>query len=79
MTKAVTTNNATRAFNRGLRELKVKDAPEVRKGIFRILGVKSKQAFQYYASGKAVSLDVLKAQQIEALFAAYGVKECWGE
>ena len=79
MTATTRTNTTSRAFNRGLRELKVKDAPEVRKGIFRILGVKSKQAFQYYASGKAVSLDVLKAQQIEALFAAYGVKDCWGE
>ena len=62
-----------------MRELKVKDAPEVRAGIYRILGVKSKQSFQRYSGGKAVNLDVLKARQIEDLFRAYGVTDCWGE
>lgn len=69
----------SRAFRKGLRELKVKDEPEVRKEIYRILGVKSKQSFQRYSGGKARNLDVVKARQIEDLFAAYGVIDCWGE
>lgn len=79
MTERIRTTNATRAFRKGLRELKVKDAPEVRAGIYRILGVTTKQSFQRYSAGRAVRLDVLKAQQIEDLFAAYGVTDCWGE
>ena len=55
------------------------DSQEVRAGIYRILGVKTKQSFQRYSAGKAAKLDVLKAQQIEDLFAAYGVTDCWGE
>ena len=72
-------NTDSRAFRKGLRELKVKDVAEVRAGIYRILGVKTKQSFQRYNAGKAAKLDVLKAQQIEALFTAYGVTDCWGE
>ena len=59
--------------------MKVMDSQEVRAGIYRILGVKTKQSFQRYSAGKAAKLDVLKAQQIEDLFAAYGVTDCWGE
>lgn len=69
----------SRAFRKGLRELKVKDEAKVRAGIYRILGVNNKQSFQRYSAGKAKNLDVLKAKQIEALFAAYGVTDCWGE
>lgn len=78
-TQTSTPKTNSRAFRKGLRELKVKDAPEVRAQIYRILGVKSKQSFQRYSGGKAVSLDVVKASQIETLFAAYGVTDCWGE
>lgn len=77
--KGNNTVSDSRAFLKGLREIKVKDAPEVRRAIFRILGVRSKQAFTYYAKGKAANLDVLKANQIETLFASYGVTDCWGE
>lgn len=58
--------------------MKVKDVPEVRAGIYSILGVTTKQSFQRYSGGRA-KLDVLKALQIEDLFRAYGVTDCWGE
>lgn len=77
--RTTTPKTASRAFRKGLRELKVKDVQEVREGIYRILGVTTKQSFQRYSGGRAVRLDVLKAQQIEDLFAAYGVADCWGE
>jgi hypothetical protein len=40
--------------------------------------VNNKQSFYNYANGKMVNLDVDKARQIEALFASYGVTDCWG-
>ncbi len=73
-----TSINTSKAFRKGLREIKVKDAGEVRDGILRILGVTTKQSFSNYANGKTVNLDVDKARQIEALFASYGVTDCWG-
>jgi len=73
-----TSINTSKAFRKGLREIKVKDAGEVRDGILRILGVTTKQSFSNYANGKMVNLDVDKARQIEALFASYGVTDCWG-
>ena len=79
-TQAQTQNTGNpRAFRKGLRELKVKDQPQVREAIYRILEVKTKQSFQRYSAGRAKRLDVLKAQQIADLFAAYGVADCWGE
>ena len=73
-----TSINTSKAFRKGLREIKVKDAGEVRDGILRILGVTTKQSFSNYANGKTVNLDVDKARQIETLFASYGVTDCWG-
>ena len=72
------TNNPNKAFRKGLREIRVKDAPDVRAAIFKILGVKTKQSFTNYANGKMVNLDVDKARQIENLFLSYGVTEPWG-
>ena len=66
-----------RSFRKGLREIKVKDAPEVREKIKEILGVTTKQSLLNYAAGK-VKLDVVKASQIEDLFKSYGVVNCWG-
>ena len=72
------TNNPNKAFRKGLREIKVKDESEVRTAILGILGVTTKQSFANYANGKTVNLDVDKARRIEALFASYGVYDCWG-
>lgn len=79
MTPIVSPTAPSRAFRKGLRELKVKDQKEVRAGIYRILGVTTKQSFQNYSGGRVKTLDVVKARQIEDLFAAYGVTDCWGE
>ena len=73
-----TTINTSKAFRKGLREIKVKDAPDVREAIFKILGVTTKQSFSNYANGKTVNLDVDKARRTEALFATFGVSDCWG-
>lgn len=64
---------------KGLRELKVKDYDEARSAIRDILGVTTDQSLRNYANGRTVNLDVDKARQIEALFASYGVRDCWGE
>ena len=72
------TINPSKAFRKGLREIRVKDVPEVRAAIYRILGITTKQSFGYYANGCMVNLDVDKARQIESLFASYGVTDCWG-
>lgn len=73
-----TSINTSKAFRKGLREIKVKDATEVQAAIIRILGVNNRQSYYNYANGKTVNLDVDKARQIEALFASYGVTDCWG-
>ena len=77
MSRTITSNPA-KAFKKGLREIRVKDVDEVREALMRILGVGTKQALNFYATGKAVNLDVLKAQQIAGLFLSYGVTDPWG-
>ena len=77
MTTTITPNPA-KAFQRGLRELKVKDVPEVRDALMPILGVGTLQSLRNYANGLVQNLDVDKARQIEALFASYGVTNPWG-
>lgn len=67
-----------KAFKKGLDELKVKDLPEVRQSLFRILGITTMQSFRNYSNGKVLNLDVDKAKQIEALFASYGISNPWG-
>lgn len=67
-----------RAFNEGLRKLRVKDVPEVKAEIMVILGVKTRQSFARYASGRAANLDIQKAAKIQETFAKYGVPDCWG-
>ena len=75
---ANTTTPFTRSFRKGLSELRVKDVPAVKAAIYSILGVSTKQSFARYADGKAVTLDIDKARQIEELFIKYGVYEPWG-
>lgn len=67
-----------KAFQRGLRELKVKDVPEVKATIIQILGVSTQQSFNNYAAGRVKNLDVDKAGQITRLFARFGVSNPWG-
>ena len=78
MARVITAKNPEKAFMKGLSELKVKDPPDVREALYRILRVTTPQGFRNYANGKVMNLDVEKARQIEALFAAYGVANPWG-
>lgn len=78
MTKNITKSNPEKAFKKGLSEIKMKDLPEVREALYKILRVTTPQSFRNYASGKVQNLDVDKARQIEALFAGYGVTNPWG-
>ena len=78
MARIITAKNPEKAFLKGLSELKVKDLPDVREALYRILRVTTPQGFRNYANGKVQNLDVDKARQIEALFASYGVANPWG-
>lgn len=78
MARVITKKNPEKAFQKGLSELKVRDLPDVREALYRILRVTTPQGFRNYANGKVQTLDVDKARQIEALFAAYGVSNPWG-
>lgn len=78
MARVITAKNPEKAFQKGLSELKVKDLPDVREALYRILRVTTPQGFRNYANGKVQNLDVDKARQIEALFASYGIANPWG-
>ena len=78
MARVITAKNPEKAFQKGLSELKVRDLPEVREALYRILRVTTPQGFRNYANGKVQNLDVDKARQIEALFASYGIANPWG-
>lgn len=78
MSNGTQNNTATRSFRKGLRQLRVMDAPVVKARIMSILGVTTKQSYLRYASGKAANLDIEKARRIEQTFAEYGVTDCWG-
>lgn len=78
MARIITAKNPEKAFQKGLSELKVKDLPEVREALYRILRVTTPQGFRNYANGKVQNLDVDKARQIEALFSSYGIANPWG-
>jgi hypothetical protein len=79
MNNETKTQTTTRAFRKGLSEVRVKDVPAVKAEIMDILGVTTKQSFIRYADGKVANLDVEKARRIEAVFARYGIENCWGD
>ena len=78
MARTITAKNPDKAFLKGLNELKVKDLPDVREALYKILRITTAQHFRNYANGKVQTLDVEKAKQIETLFASYGVSNPWG-
>lgn len=78
MAREITKKNPEKAFQKGLSEIKIKDLPEVREALYKICRVSTPQGFRNYANGKVQNLDVEKARQIQALFAAYGVTNPWG-
>ena len=79
MNNETKTQTTTRAFRKGLSEVRVKDVPAVKAEIMDILGVTTKLSFIRYADGKVANLDVEKARKIEAVFARYGIENCWGD
>ena len=76
--KTTKTPNPEKAFQRGLREIKVKDQPAVKNALMDILGVSTRQAVRNYANGVVQNLDIDKAMRIAALFESYGVSNPWG-
>ena len=76
MTTTATTIT-TRAFEKGLREIRVKDVENVRAAIMEALGVNNPVSFRNSARGRN-RLDVEKAAAIAAIFGRYGVREPWG-
>ena len=77
-TNEIKTVRPETAFLRGLKELKVKELPEVRREIMDALGVTTPESFRNYAGGRHARLDVAKARRIEEIFARHGVSNCWG-
>lgn len=69
----------SKAFRRGLNNVRMKDYDAVTAGIMAILGVTTRPALFYYVDGKNRTLDVDKARQIEELFLSYGITEIWGK
>ena len=78
MAKTISKPNPEKAFKKGLSELKVKDLPDVREALYKILRITTPQSFRNYANGKVLTLDVDKAKQIESLFSSYGITSPWG-
>ena len=78
MNKTPNTPTPTKAFRKGLREVKVGDVDKVREDLKSALGVTTRQSLAAYADGKRL-LDVETAARIEAVFLKYGVSACWGE
>ena len=73
----ITTNITSRAFEKGLREIRVKDVESVRAAIMEALGVNNNVSFRNYARGRN-NLDVAKAAAIAEIFTRYGVEDPWG-
>lgn len=72
-----TNTTTTKAFEKGLREIRVKDVESVRAAIMEALGVNNPVSFRNYARGRN-NLDVTKAAAIAEIFSRYGVREPWG-
>lgn len=65
------------SFRKGLRELKVKDYPDAKAKIMEAIGINNRTSFSSYADGKTqMKVDQYKA--VEAVFASYGIRNCWG-
>lgn len=66
------------SFKKGYNQLAVKDAPEVREKIMKVLGLKNRATFYSRMNG-AVEPRVSEAQAIEAIFLEYNITEVWGD
>ena len=71
------TPNPTKAFLKGLRELRVMDVESCKADIMAALEINNPVSFRNYSRGLN-GLDVDKFARIQAVFAKYGVKDPWG-
>lgn len=78
MAREITAKDPAKAFLKGMREIRVKDLPEVREALYKICRVSTPQGFRNYANGKVKNLTYERRDQITALFATYGVSSPWG-
>ena len=67
----------TKAFAKGLREIKVKDNNAVRAELKEALGVKTRQSLAAYAAGLRTR-DRTTAALIEGICKKYGITNWWG-
>jgi hypothetical protein len=66
------------SFQRGWSQVKQGEAAAVRSKLMSALSLNTRMAFYARLNGK-VEPKVSEAQQIEAIFAAHGVKDVWGD
>ena len=65
------------SFERGFRQVRVYDMPEVREKIISALGIASRASWAKRLYGRIVP-NVDEAKEIEKIFAEYGIKGVWG-
>lgn len=65
------------SFQKGFSLVKQKDAANVRAEIMEALGITTRSSWGARLNG-TVEPKVSEAQQIEAIFAKYGIKDVWG-
>ena len=66
------------SFNRGMRQVRIKDKFKVREEIMEALGITTIATFNNRLYGK-VEPRASEAEAIEAVFAKYSITEVWGE
>ena len=65
------------SFKRGWSQVKLSDAPVVKRKIMRAIKIKSRNAFYERLCGK-VEHRITEYQSIEKIFAEYGITDVWG-
>lgn len=65
------------SFQRGFSQVMQKDVANVRAEIMTVLDITTRSSWSARLNG-AVEPKVSEAQQIEAIFAKYGINDVWG-
>lgn len=69
----------SKSFNKGLREVAYGKYKELKAALMKAIGIASEPIWRKYRDGQTKYLDVDVARRIEETFAAFGVKNPWGE
>jgi hypothetical protein len=69
----------SKSFNKGLREVAYGKHKELKAALMKAIGIASEPIWRKYRDGQTKYLDVDVARRIEETFAAFGVKNPWGE